>query len=64
MLTIIIDKECIRDVTVVENKIEVCTKRGESMEMMIKITPEAWEEINRGAKESLERGASPGKEVE
>ncbi len=64
MLTINIGMKTLRNVDVVEGSVVIEVEQMGEIKTRIKITQVAWEEINHRLNRDLDKGASPGEEVE
>ncbi|MBA7590214.1 hypothetical protein ES708_32327 [subsurface metagenome] len=64
MLTISINMKALRNVDVVEGSVVIEVEQTGEVKTRIKMTPEVWEKICNRVIEDLDKGASPGEEVE
>ena len=64
MKTIVINVRNLLSVDFIDDIVEICTGESNGGNMLLKITEAAWEKICERVIEDMERGASPGEEVE
>ncbi len=64
MKTIVINVRNLLSVDFIDDIVEICTGESNGGNMLLKITEAAWEKICERVIDEMERGASPGEEVE
>ena len=64
MREIIICENSLVSVDVIDDVVEICSRENDVGNVLIKMTQAAWDKICERVIEDMERGASPGEEVE
>ncbi len=64
MIPIAIDEENICTVEIVDENVEVSIKGGSGLAVLLMITKGGWDKMCAGVIAGMEKGATPGEEVE